>query len=186
MCIRDRVLAGDYNPAGRLPVTFYRSVRDLPPFTSYQMKGRTYRYFKGEPLYAFGHGLSYTHFGYADARMSAATIEAGQSITASVTVRNEGDRAGDEVAQAYLIYPATDKLAPVRTLVGFERVHLKPGESRRVTFTLDARTLSSVDAAGSRAVEAGDYGLYLGGGQPGDAPGTATTFHIKGRQAIPR
>ena len=181
-----QVLAGDYNPAGRLPVTFYRSVRDLPPFTSYQMKGRTYRYFKGEPLYAFGHGLSYTHFGYADARMSAATIEAGQSITASVTVRNEGDRAGDEVAQAYLIYPATDKLAPVRTLVGFERVHLKPGESRRVTFTLDARTLSSVDAAGSRAVEAGDYGLYLGGGQPGDAPGTATTFHIKGRQAIPR
>jgi beta-glucosidase len=181
-----QVLAGDYNPAGRLPVTFYRSVRELPPFTSYQMKGRTYRYFKGTPLYAFGHGLSYTHFAYTDAQAAEATVDAGKPLTASITVRNDGERVGDEVVQAYLSYPAADKLAPQRALVGFQRVSLKPGESRRITFTLDPRTLSSVDAAGHRTVEAGTYGLYLGGGQPGDAPGQALGFAIHGRQALPR
>ncbi|UPG92317.1 glycoside hydrolase family 3 C-terminal domain-containing protein [Luteibacter aegosomaticola] len=179
-----QVLAGDYNPAGRLPVTFYHSVRDLPPFTSYQMKGRTYRYFEGEPLYPFGHGLSYTRFSYTDAQASAASVEAGKPLTASVTVRNDGDRAGDEVAQAYLSYPATDTLAPQRTLVGLERIHLKPGESRRVTFTLSPRSLSSVDASGHRAVKPGDYTLYLGGGQPNDAPGTPLTFQIHGESAL--
>ncbi|MGA7440306.1 MAG: glycoside hydrolase family 3 C-terminal domain-containing protein, partial [Luteibacter sp.] len=181
-----QVLAGDYNPAGRLPVTFYRSVRDLPPFTSYQMKGRTYRYFKGTPLYAFGHGLSYTRFSYADAQASATRVEAGQALTASITVRNDGERAGDEVAQAYLSYPTADTLAPQRTLVGLQRIHLKPGESRRVTFTLDARALSSVDAAGHRAVEAGAYSLYLGGGQPGDAAGQKLDVVIHGREVLPR
>jgi len=181
-----QVLAGDYNPAGRLPVTFYRSVRDLPPFTSYQMAGRTYRYFKGEPLYGFGHGLSYTRFDYADAQASAATVEAGQPLTASVTVRNAGERAGDEVVQAYLTYPTADKLAPQRTLVAFERVHLKAGENKRVTLKIDPRSLSSVDATGHRAIEAGHYGLYLGGGQPGDGPGKSLEFEIHGRQALPR
>jgi beta-glucosidase len=181
-----QVLAGDYNPAGRLPVTFYRSVRDLPPFTSYQMKGRTYRYFKGSPLYPFGHGLSYTRFAYANAQASSVAIDAGQSLTASVDVRNSGDHAGDEVVQVYLTYPTGDSLAPQRSLVGIERVHLAAGESRRVSFTLDPRLLSSVDAAGRRAVVAGDYGLYLGGGQPGDAPGESVGFSIHGQQALPR
>ena len=181
-----QVLSGDYNPGGRLPVTFYRSVRDLPPFTSYQMKGRTYRYFKGVPLYAFGHGLSYTHFAYANAQASSTTLDAGQNLTVSVDVRNSGDRAGDEVAQAYLSFPASDTLAPQRTLVGIERVHLAAGESRRVSFTLDPRRLSSVDATGKRAVEAGEYKLFLGGGQPGDAPGEHLDFSIHGQQGLPR
>jgi beta-glucosidase len=181
-----QVLAGDYNPAGRLPVTFYRSVRDLPPFTSYQMKGRTYRYFKGSPLYPFGHGLSYTRFAYANAHTSSVALDAGQSLTASVDVRNSGDRAGDEVVQAYLTYPTGDALAPQRSLVGIERIHLAAGETRRVSFTLDPRLLSSVDAAGRRAVVPGDYGLYLGGGQPGDAPGERVGFSIHGQQALPR
>lgn len=181
-----QVLSGDYNPGGRLPVTFYRSVRDLPPFTSYQMKGRTYRYFTGTPLYPFGHGLSYTHFAYGDGRVSTATLDAGQTLTASVTVRNRDDRAGDEVVQAYLSYPAADKLAPERSLVGFQRIHLAPGESRTVSFALDPRRLSSVDAAGKRAVVAGDYGLFIGGGQPGDAPGQQVDFAIRGQQALPR
>lgn len=181
-----QVLAGDYNPGGRLPVTFYRSVRDLPPFTSYQMKGRTYRYFEGTPLYPFGHGLSYTRFSYAKARVSAAGIDAGQALTVSVEVRNSGQRAGDEVVQAYLGYPPGDALAPKRSLVGFQRVHLAPGESRRVTFELDPRRLSSVDAAGQRAVLPGDYGVFLGGGQPGDADGERAGFTIRGRQALPR
>jgi N-acetyl-beta-hexosaminidase/beta-glucosidase-like glycosyl hydrolase len=181
-----QVLSGDYNPAGRLPVTFYRSVRDLPPFTSYQMKGRTYRYFQGSPLYPFGHGLSYTSFAYGDARASATTLDAGQTVTATVTVRNSGDRAGDEVVQAYLSYPDAVKLAPVRSLVGLQRVHLAPGESRTVSFPLDARRLSSVDAAGKRAVVAGNYRLFIGGGQPGDAAGQAVDFAIRGQQALPR
>ncbi|WP_448098368.1 glycoside hydrolase family 3 C-terminal domain-containing protein [Luteibacter yeojuensis] len=181
-----QVLAGDYNPGGRLPVTFYRSVRDLPPFTSYQMKGRTYRYFEGTPLYPFGHGLSYTRFSYAKANASAAGIDAGQTVTVSVEVRNSGQRAGDEVVQAYLGYPQGDALAPKRSLVGFQRVHLAPGESRRVTFELDPRRLSSVDATGQRAVLAGEYTVFLGGGQPGDAPGEHAGFTIRGRRALPR
>ncbi|NID13933.1 glycoside hydrolase family 3 protein [Luteibacter yeojuensis] len=181
-----QILAGDYNPAGRLPVTFYRSVLDLPPFASYQMKGRTYRYFKGTPLYPFGHGLSYTSFAYTDARVSAKTVDAGQTVTASVTVRNSGPRAGDEVVQAYVSYPATDTLAPVRNLVGIQRVHLVAGESRTVSFPLDPRRLSSVDASGKRAVVAGNYSLFIGGGQPGDAPGQRVDFAIDGRQALPR
>ncbi|MDF4003980.1 glycoside hydrolase family 3 C-terminal domain-containing protein [Luteibacter sp. PPL552] len=181
-----RLLAGDDNPAGRLPVTFYRSVRDLPPFASYQMKGRTYRYFDGTPLYGFGYGLSYTRFDYAGASVTTRTLRAGQSLSASVQVRNSGERDGDEVVQAYLSYPSSDALAPKRTLVGFERVHLKAGETRQVSFTLDPRRLSSVDAAGRRAVVAGDYTLFLGGGQPGQAVGDTVPFHIDGTQDLPK
>jgi len=181
-----RLLAGDDNPAGRLPVTFYRSVRDLPPFTSYQMKGRTYRYFDGTPLYPFGHGLSYTRFAYAEARLSQPALTAGDTLTASVDVRNSGERDGDEVVQAYLGFPEGDKLAPHRTLVGLQRVHLRAGETRRITFVLDPRRLSSVDAAGQRAVVPGSYRLFLGGGQPGDAPGQSLEFTLQGRQVLPR
>jgi beta-glucosidase len=180
-----QVLAGDYNPAGRLPVTFYRSTRDLPPYASYSMKGRTYRYFDGAPLYPFGHGLSYTTFGYADPVLSAPQLKAGVALKVSAEVRNTGLRGGDEVVEVYLDFPKSP-LAPRHALVGFERVHLKPGESRRVAFELSPRLLSSVDAAGNRAVVAGRYRVFVGGGQPGDAPGVSASFTITGRDVLPR
>jgi beta-glucosidase len=179
-----QVLAGDYNPGGRLPVTFYRATHDLPPFTRYAMQGRTYRYFDGTPLYAFGHGLSYTRFGYADLALSTTRLTAGASLKVGVTVRNTGQRAGDEVVQAYL---ASDvPLAPRRALAAFRRVHLAPGESRRVELELSPRQLSTVDGAGRRAVVAGHYRLFVGGGQPDDAPGARAAFVVTGHHALPR
>jgi beta-glucosidase len=179
-----QVLAGDYDPAGRLPVTFYRSTRDLPPYVSYAMHGRTYRYFDGTPLYPFGFGLSYTHFGYADPNLSTARLKARAALKVSATVRNTGTRAGDEVVQLYLDAPDVP-MAPRHALVGFERVHLEPGESRRVEFALAPRQLSTVDAAGNRAVAAGRYRVFIGGGQPGNAPGVIASFTIIGRDPLP-
>nr|WP_229720956.1 glycoside hydrolase family 3 protein [Dyella nitratireducens] len=180
-----RVLAGDYNPGGRLPVTFYRSTRDLPPFVSYAMKERTYRYFTGTPLYPFGYGLSYTHFAYAQPQLSTTKLDAGKTLTVSALVRNDGDRDGDEVVQVYLDAP-DDALAPRHALVGFQRVHLRAKESRRVTFELAPRPLSHVDALGQRAVMAGHYRLFVGGGQPGYSEGVTAQFVIDGREALPR
>lgn len=178
------VLAGDSNPTGRLPVTFYRATRDLPPYVSYAMQGRTYRYFKGTPLYPFGYGLSYTTFAYSAPALSAPRVQAGQSIKVATDVRNTGARAGDEVVQVYLSAPDV-ALAPRRALVAFRRVHLASGQSRRIEFTLSPRDLSTVDAAGHRAVVAGGYRLFVGGGQPGDAPGGAASFTITGDAALP-
>jgi beta-glucosidase len=180
-----QTLAGDYNPGGRLPVTFYRSTRDLPPYVSYAMQGRTYRYFTGTPLYSFGHGLSYTHFAYASPRLSTTRLRAGTSLTISAEVRNEGDRAGDEVVQVYLDSPESPA-APRHALVGFRRMHLEAGESRRVNLELSARQLSTVDVSGGRAVEEGRYRLSIGGGQPGDAPGVSLGLAIVGRAKLPR
>ncbi|MDE2225498.1 MAG: glycoside hydrolase family 3 C-terminal domain-containing protein [Xanthomonadaceae bacterium] len=180
-----QVLAGDHDPAGRLPVTFYRLTRDLPPYVSYEMKGRTYRYFAGTPLYPFGYGLSYTTFAYADPALSATSVKAGATLKTSAVVRNTGTRAGDEVVEVYLDAPDVP-LAPRHALVGFERVHLKPGESRRVEFELPPRALSMVDAAGNRAVIAGRYRVFIGSGQPGDAPGASASFTITGHDALPR
>jgi beta-glucosidase len=180
-----QVLAGDYNPAGRLPVTFYRATRDLPPYVSYEMKGRTYRYFTGTPLYPFGYGLSYTTFAYADPALSTTSVKAGGTLTVSATVRNTGARAGDEVVEVYLDAPDVP-LAPRHALVGFRRVHLAPGESRRMAFELLPRALSTVDASGNRAMVAGHYRIFIGGGQPGDAPGVSASFTITGRDALPR
>ena len=179
-----QVLAGDYNPAGRLPVTFYRSTRDLPPYVSYAMKGRTYRYFDGTPLYPFGFGLSYTHFEYANPDLSAARLKAGATLKVDAEVRNSGVRAGDEVVEVYLDAPDVP-VAPRHALVAFERVHLEPGESRRVEFKLAPRRLSTVDVAGNRSVVAGRYRVFIGGGQPGDAPGASASFTIIGRDALP-
>jgi len=178
-----QALAGDIDPAGRLPVTFYRSVRDLPPFASYAMAGRGYRYFRDTPLYPFGYGLSYTRFAYAAPRLSAAALKAGAPLEVSAELRNTGARAGDEVVQVYLDYPPSP-LAPRHALVGFRRVQLAPGERRRVRFTLSARGLSSVDAAGTRAVVPGHYRVFIGGGQPGDAAGVAIPFTIDGREVL--
>jgi beta-glucosidase len=181
-----QMLAGDINPGGRLPVTFYRSTKDLPAYVSYDMKGRTYRYFKGEPLFAFGSGLSYTSFAYAAPQLSATTLQAGTNLQVRTQVRNSGTRAGDEVVQVYLEYPQRAQ-SPLRTLVGFQRVTLQPGESREVQFDLTPRQLSDVDRAGQRAVQPGDYRVFVGGGQPGTgAPGDEAAFSIQGSAPIPR
>lgn len=181
-----QALAGDVSPGGRLPVTFYRATRDLPPYISYDMQGRTYRYFTGTPLYPFGYGLSYTRFGYDAPTVSTTTLSAGRSLRVSATVRNTGERAGDEVAQVYLLPPQGEG-APLRSLVGYQRVHLLPGQSRTLQFDLDARVLSSVARDGSRAVEAGAYRVFVGGGQPGTgAPGGEAAFTIVGRAPLPK
>jgi len=178
-----QALAGDVNPGGRLPVTFYRSVHDLPPFTSYAMQGRTYRYFRGTPLYPFGYGLSYTRFAYAAPSLSTDALQAGGTLQVGAELRNSGPRAGDEVVQVYLDVPPSP-LAPRHALVDFRRVHLAPGESRRVEFTLSPRQLSSVDAAGRRTVEPGRYRIFIGGGQPGDAKGVTAAFTINGSEVL--
>lgn len=179
-----QTLAGDVNPAGRLPVTFYRDVRDLPPFIDYDMKGRTYRYFNGEPLYAFGDGLSFTTFAYDAPVLSARQVAAGEALDVTVDVHNTGKRSGDEVVQAYLAYPDVAN-APRRALVAFRRVSLNPGETRSVRFHLDARALSLVDADGVRAMRAGHYELFVGGHQP-QATQTPVTFSITGQAVLPR
>jgi beta-glucosidase len=136
------VLFGDYNPAGRLPVTFYRDTTDLPPFESYAMKGRTYRFFEGTPLYPFGHGLSYTSFRYQRLRSSSNTLRAGDSVTVSVDVTNTGRRAGDEVVQLYVRHPSSKVERPRRDLRGYVRVSLRAGETKTVRMRLPARALA--------------------------------------------
>lgn len=171
-------LLGRSNPAGRLPVTFYRSADDLPAFDDYRMQGRTYRYFTGTPLWPFGHGLSYTRFGYGDAAVSTPVLPAGQTLQLQVEVQNSGARDGDEVVQVYL-EPPPDAVAPRHALVAFQRVHLKTAERRTLRFALDARALSVVGADGVRAVEPGRYALAVGGGQPGHAPILRVSFDAR-------
>jgi len=160
------VLFGDVNPAGRLPVTFYKATADLPDFSDYRMQGRTYRYFEGEPLYAFGHGLSYTTFAYSKVRPGATTVATGQRVNLQVDVTNTGQRAGDEVVQVYLspVDPATS--APRRQLVGFQRIHLAPGATQTVRFTLEPEQFSLVDETGARRIAPGAFRLSVGGRQP--------------------
>ncbi|HEX8906921.1 MAG TPA: glycoside hydrolase family 3 C-terminal domain-containing protein, partial [Longimicrobiaceae bacterium] len=141
------VLFGDYDPAGRLPVTFYRSAADLPPFESYAMAGRTYRFFRGQPLYPFGHGLSYTTFRYANLRASAQALRGGDTVTVSVDVTDTGARAGDEVVQMYVAWPGSSVERPVRELKGFARVPLRPGETKTVRLALPADELRYWDEA---------------------------------------
>ena len=178
-------LAGVNNPAGRLPVTFYKSVNDLPPFEEYAMKGRTYRYFEGQPLYPFGYGLSYSRFAYSNPKLSAANLKAGASLEVEADVRNTGQVAGDEVAELYLSFPKVAG-APIRALRGFQRVHLSPGQRQRVHFKLDPRALSCVNEAGDHVVAAGTYRIYAGGGQPGTgAPGVEAQFSMEGESKLP-
>jgi beta-glucosidase len=161
------VLFGDYNPGGRLPVTFYKSVDQLPPFTDYSMQSRTYRYFKGEPLYPFGYGLSYTKFAYSNLRFEPKSVKVSEAVKVSVDVTNAGEREGDEVVQLYLTDTAASAPVPIRTLVGFERVSLQPREKRRVTFTIMPRQMSLIDERGKRVIEPGEFAISIGGGQQG-------------------
>jgi beta-glucosidase len=176
-------LFGENNPSGRLPVTFYASTDQLPPFDDYSMKGRTYRYFAGTVLYQFGYGLSYTHFKYTSGRLSAATLRAGGSVAICVEVKNIGERDGDETVEVYLL-PKGIAGAPLRTLVGFEKVHLRKGETRAVEITISPRQLSLVAPDGSRSVLPGDYELYVGGGQPSQDTGVSLPFRIEGSSAV--
>jgi beta-glucosidase len=146
------VLFGDYNPGGRLPVTFYRSVDDLPAFTDYATGGRTYRYFDGTPLYPFGHGRSYTTFEYANLRVAGATLAAGDSLPVRVDVTNTGARSGDEVVQVYVRYPGSRVERPRQQLVGYRRITLQPGETRTVSLPLRADDLRYWDADADRWV----------------------------------
>jgi beta-glucosidase len=178
-------LSGKNNPAGRLPITFYRGLDQVPPFENYAMKGRTYRYFEGTPLYRFGYGLSYTKFSYSDPSLPAGPIAAGQPMTAEVTVTNTGLRAGDEVAQLYLSFPGLAG-APIRALRGFQRLHLDPGQSKRVRFDLSPRDLSMVTEAGEPIIPEGKYAVSIGGGQPNTgAPTVEGTFEVKGSVVLP-
>jgi beta-glucosidase len=160
------VLFGDANPAGRLPVTFYRSAEQLPPFSDYDMEGRTYRYFGGDPLFPFGHGLSYTTFEYGELVLPA-SVQAGEEVQLSVELRNTGPVAGEEVVQLYLTDLEASAPVPIRSLQGVERVLLEPGEARTVSFTLDARQLSLIDSDWERVVEPGTFEVSVGGKQPG-------------------
>lgn len=165
------VLFGDYNPAGRLPVTFYKSIEQLPPFEDYNMKGRTYRYFRGEPLYPFGYGLSYTRFEYSNLRIEPAAVNAGSDVRVEVDVENVGDRSGDEVVQLYLSDVEASVPVPIRELQGYERIHLAPGEKKTVSFTLTARQMAVVDNDGKRVLEPGRFVVAVGGQQPGGREG---------------
>ncbi|MGB2641893.1 MAG: glycoside hydrolase family 3 C-terminal domain-containing protein [Candidatus Acidiferrum sp.] len=183
-------LAGDFSPAGRLPVTFYKSVDQLPSFDDYSMANRTYRYFRGEPLYPFGFGLSYTSFAYEHAAVNQAKISAGDSVTISVDVKNTGELAGDEVVQLYLTHPGVAG-APLRALERFQRIHLERGETRSVKFTLGGRDLSIVDESGKHRIVPGEVEASIGGGQLAAAPniakpaGAAARFTITGEATLP-
>ena len=157
------VLFGDYNPAGRLPVTFYKSTSQLPDFEDYSMKGRTYRYMTEAPLFPFGHGLSYTTFSYGNAALSAPEIKDGETLTLTIPVSNTGTRDGDEVVQVYLRRPG-DKEGPSHTLRAFRRVSIAHGATENVTISLNKETFEWFDTQTNtmRPIE-GDYELLYGG-----------------------
>ena len=178
-------LSGKNNPAGRLPVTFYKDVSQLPNFESYAMEGRTYRYFSGKPLYPFGYGLSYTTFNYSSLSVPRAPVDAGSPVDADVMVSNTGKVAGDEVVQLYLKFPPVAG-APRLALRGFQRIHLAPGASQKVHFELTSRDLSMVTEDGHPIVANGDYTISIGSGQPDTgAPGVNGHFRVEGQIDLP-
>jgi beta-glucosidase len=179
------VLSGAVNPSGRLPVTFYVSTSQLPAFADYSMQGRTYRYFKGRPEYPFGHGLSYTRFAYTGLHVASPSLRAGSTQEVVVSVRNSGAVAGAEVVQLYLSVPGVHG-APLRSLKGYERVELAPGQVKAVRFRLSARDLALAADDGRMQVGPAQYRLWVGGGQPGTgAPGLAGQFKVTGTEVLP-
>jgi beta-glucosidase len=179
-------LAGANNPGGRLPVTFYASLDQVPPFEDYSMRNRTYRYFEGKPLYGFGYGLSYSTFEYNNLKLSSPQLNAGDDLTVEAEVRNASGPAGDEVAELYLEFPLQPG-APLRALRGFRRLHLAPGETQHVTYTVKARDLSMVNDDGEHVVSPGQYNVCVGGAQPGGtAAGVHAPLQISGEFKLPR
>ncbi len=178
-------LAGDNNPAGRLPLTFYSSLRQVPDFQDYSMRKRTYRYFDGKPLYGFGYGLSYTTFAYSNLQVPP-VVAAGKPLAVTGVVKNTGTMAGDDVVEVYLTQPKGFETA-VRVLAGFKRIHLGAGESAKVTLTVDPRSLGQVDAKGNRVVMPGEYVVSLGGTQPGESAAVQIgKFKVTGKTVLPK
>jgi beta-glucosidase len=161
-----RLLFGDFSPSGRLPVTFYKSEKDIPEFSNYEMQGRTYRYFKGVPLYTFGYGLSYTTFGYSNLK-TVETSKTKDNVSVSVEVTNTGKVEGEEVVQVYVSNKTAKTIVPFVALKGFSRINLKPGEMKTVTFSLKPEDFSVTSADATRIVEAGNYEIAVGGSVPG-------------------
>lgn len=159
------VLFGDYNPAGRLPLTFYKSIDQIPAFSEYDMTGKTYRYFKGEPLYEFGYGLSYSNFEYT-MKDAPATIKAGENIKITTEVKNTGKYDGDEVVELYVSLPESNLKTAILSLQGFKRIHLKAGETKLVEFTLKPLQISARNKDNFAVVEAGTVQISVGGKQP--------------------
>ncbi len=159
------VLFGDYNPAGRLPVTYYKSVDQLPDFENYDMAGRTYRYFQGDALYPFGYGLSYTSFEYSNLQLSS-SFKMNESIDVSVEVKNTGEMAGDEVVQLYIKDVKGSTPRPLVELKGFERIHLHKGEQKSVHFTIFPWQLAMINSNEELVIEPGNFIVYVGGRQP--------------------
>jgi beta-glucosidase len=172
------VIFGDYNPGGRLPVTFYKSVGDLPPFEDYNMKGRTYRYFEGEALYQFGYGLSYTTFKYDNLKVDK-QCKACESMEISVDVKNTGKMAGDEVVQIYLSNKTATVPVSKYDLVGFKRIHLLPGESKTVKFSVPSDAFSVINDENQRVIIPGQFEIYAGGSQPLTAKGVPASGILK-------
>jgi beta-glucosidase len=160
-----RTLSGANNPSGKLPVTFYRSVDDLPPFTDYSMAGRTYRYYAGQPLYPFGFGLSYSKFQLSSVHLSSSEVKADVDPVIEGTITNLGMRAGSETIQVY-VDPASNGLGHAPRLVGFRRVDLCAGGTASFSVTINSRWLSHVAENGEHVLSAGPYALHVGTGQP--------------------
>ncbi len=180
-----RLLAGDFSPAGRLPVTFYKSLEQLPAFSDYSMANRTYRYFTGEVLYPFGYGLSYSKFMYRKLALSSKKWDAEKPLRVTVEVTNTGTVDADEVVQLYASHQDIPN-SPIRTLIAFERVHIAKGKTQKVVFNVDERSLSTVDATGQRKLVPGRVDLWLGGGQPGLRAGLQATAGQAGQLQITR
>ncbi|VBB09073.1 Hypothetical protein LUCI_4359 [Lucifera butyrica] len=160
------LLFGEYSPSGRLPVTFYRSTEELPDFSDYSMQNRTYRYMKGEALYPFGYGLSYTTFAYGEPELSRMKINAGENLACRITVKNTGTVAAEETVQLYVKDAEASVALPHWQLRGIRKLYLNPGESRNVLFIVTPRDFSFIDNNGKRRLEPGLFELYLGGCQP--------------------
>ena len=184
-------LAGDFSPAGKLPLTFYKSVDQLPAFDDYNMSHRTYRYFTGEPLYPFGYGLSYTQFEYNNLNFDKRSAGANDDLHVSVDVKNAGAMASDEVVEVYLTHPGVAG-APLRALAGFKRVHIDAGQSQTVRIEILNRNLSVVDPDGARKIIPGELHVWVGGGQPvareglNKPAGISGSVKIEGEAVLPK
>ena len=184
-------LAGDFSPSGKLPLTFYKSVDQLPPFENYDMKGRTYRYFTGEPLYPFGYGLSYTNFAFSNLKFNKDSLGANDDLTATLEVKNTGKMAGDAVVELYLSHPGVDPDS-IRWLAGMHRAALNPGESKSVSIVVPNRNLSVVTPDGTRKIVPGELQVWIGDGQPvartglAKPAGIAASVTIQGSAVLPK
>jgi beta-glucosidase len=178
-------LAGENNPAGRLPLTFYSSLSQVPDFKDYSMQNRTYRYFSGKPLYGFGFGLSYTKFAYTGLALPK-SLKAGDPAAVEVDVKNTGAVAGDEVVELYLTQPKAFE-TPLRELASFKRIHLNPNEATHVSLSINPRLLGQVNEKGDRVIVPGEYTVSIGSTQPGETEAVQTgKFVIMGKTTLPK